>query len=423
MTGGLVHCRRPEDPLSAPESPDMKTPTPSTSSDTLSRRSFLEGSVAVAAAAAIPGGAHAAGSDAIRIGLVGCGGRGLGAAMQAVAAAPGVVIAAVGDRFTDQLASATTSLAATCGRQFAPTGLFHGPRAADDVIKAEIDAVILATPPCFRPLELAAAIRHGRHAYAEAPIGTDAAGIAAAAVVVEQGLRRGLSLASGLHLRHHEATRETVAAIADGAIGRVRKATVVQHLGAAWQRPLPPGTSAEDARIRNWITDERLSGGPLLADLVQALDRAAWALGGPTPLDAVASFGPSALPSGTDDRRVPVVRIRFVGGTELEASIVRREGIDTTVIETVTGDAGTADLRAGTLPGRAMRPRAATATGHAACMASFVDSLRAGSRRDDLATACRSTMLAALARAAIAAGGEPVAWSRLWRPAAAATPA
>jgi predicted dehydrogenase len=214
-----------------------------------------------------------------------------------------------------------------------------------------------------------------------------------------------------------------VAAITAGAIGHVQRATVIQHLGAAWQRPLPPGTSSHDARIRNWIGDERLSGGPFLADLVQALDRAAWALGEPTPLDAVASFGPPALPSGLDDRRVPVVRIRFVNGTELQASIVRRAGIETTVVETVTGDAGTADLRAGTLPGGAMRPRAAAAAGHAACMASFVDSLLAGSPRGDLATACRSTMLAALARAAVAAGGEPVAWSRLWRPAAAATPA
>lgn len=400
----------------------MKIPTPSTSSDTLSRRSFLEGSIAMAAAATLPGGAHAAGSDAVRIGLVGCGGRGLGAAMQAVAAAPGVVITALGDRFADQLDAAATALADACGRQFAPTGLFHGDRAAVDVIEADIDAVILATPPCFRPAELVAAVRHGRHAYAEAPIGTDAAGIAAAALAVDQGLRQGLSLASGLHLRHHEATRETVAAIAAGAIGRVRRAAVIHHLGAAWRRPLPPGTSADDARIRNWIVDGRLSGGPFLADLVHALDRAAWALGEPTPLDAAVTFGPPALPAGADDRRVPTVRIRFVGGTALEAAVVRREGIDTGIVETVTGDSGTADLRTGTLPSRARRSPGSTTAGHAACMASFVESLRGGRRRDDLAIACRSTMLAALAGAAVAAGGEPVAWSRLWRPAAAAMP-
>lgn len=389
----------------------MTTPTPSTSSDTLSRRAFLETSLAVAAAAAIPGGAHAAGSDALRVGLVGCGGRGLGAAVHAVTSAPGVVITALGDRFADQLHSAATALSAVCGRLFAPAGLFHGAEAADDVIASDIDAVILASPPCFRPAELAAAVRHGRHAYAEAPVGIDAAGVRAAAAAVQEGLGRGLSLASGLHSRHHEPTRQVVAAIAAGTIGAARRATVAHHLGLAWHRPVRPDVSAEEAMLRNWIADERLSGGPFLVDLIHAIDRAAWALGEPTPVDATAACPPPAFPVPATDRRVPAVRIRFVGGQVLDASIVRRQGIETSVVETVDGDAGTADLRT---------PLAGS---HAASMASFIDSLREGARRDDLATACRSTMLAVLAGAAVAAGERPVAWRSLWQPAAAAEPA
>jgi len=392
----------------------------SPSATTVNRRSFLEGSVALAAATAIPGGAFAAGSDRIRVGLVGCGGRGVGAALQAIAADAGVVIAALGDRFADQLdAAAATLAAAGCGR-FA-SGLFHGERAAEFVIGSEIDAVILATPPCFRPAEIAAAVRAGRHVYAEAPVGIDAVGVRFAAAAVEEGQRRGLSLASGLPSRHHAPTRSTVAAVASGSIGRPLRAVAIHHLGLPWVRPRQLGWSAEEAASRNWIGDERLSGGAFLEHLVQAVDRCSWALGEPTPLMATAIPAAVALPRPLHRGIEAAARISFAGGTTLEVGIIRREGIEDRVEEAVLGSRGDADLRRCMIGGEAFAGAPGDAGGHATCMASFIESLKGGLHREDLAAACRSTMLAVMARSA-AASGAPVAWHDLWRPSSAPLP-
>lgn len=386
----------------------------SSAASPVSRRSFLEGSVAVAAAAALPGGAFAAGSDRIRIGLVGCGGRGVGAAAQAVAADEGVVVAALGDTFADQLTSAATALSASCGSRFAPAGLFHGPDAAEFVIAADLDAVILATPPAFRPAEIARAVEAGRHTYAEAPLGVDAAGVRVAAAAVEAGRRRGLSLASGLQSRHLPGVCATVAAVAAGHIGRPLRGTAIHHLGLPWMRPVQPGWSADEARLRNWIDDEQFSGGHFLDDLVHALDRCSWALGEPTPLEATAVIPPAPLPSPAARGTAATVRIAFADGSTLEAGVVRREGIEDRIEEVIEGSRGRADLRRGTVAGVPVPAAGVVAGGHAACMASFIASLRGGPARADLATACRSTMLAVMAQTAVTTG-TPVAWHDLWQ--------
>lgn len=375
-----------------------------------SRRSFLHASVAAAAAATFPGGVFAAGRDRLRLGLVGCGGRGVGAALQAVAADGGVTITALGDLFADQLADAVAALAAA-GRA-APGDLFHGPRAADLVIGAEIDAVILATPPGFRPAEIAAAVRAGRHVYAEAPIGVDAAGVRAAAAAVAEGRSRGLSLASGLPSRHHGPTRAAIGAIAAGTIGRPVAALAIRQTGLPWARPVQPGWSAEEAAVRNWVADPRLSGGCFLADLVGAIDRCVWGLGEPTPLHAVAVSPEAAWPEPPARGIEAAARISFTDGSTLRAEVVRREGIEDRVEELVIGSRGTIDLRR---PGGGAATRlAGDAAGHAACMASFVASIRSGRHRDDLDRACRTTMLAVLATTAVEAAG-PTRWDDLWR--------
>jgi len=110
------------------------------------------------------------------------------------------------------------------------------------------------------------------------------------------------------------------------------------------------------------------------------------------------------------------VRIAFVDGTSLEAGIVRREGIEDRVAEAIQGSRGIADLRRCTVADDAALPiPTGEASGHAACMASFIESLRNKPPRTDLAAACRSTMLAVMARSA-ATGEGTVAWHELWRP-------
>ncbi|MFM7207446.1 MAG: Gfo/Idh/MocA family protein [Planctomycetaceae bacterium] len=372
-----------------------RTPT---TAPRLDRREFLQGSIrgsiAAAAAAACPAGAFAGGSDSIKVGLVGCGGRGVGAAAQAAAADPAVQIVALGDMFRDQVGRAAETLSATHGRQFAPACLLHGPDAGELVIQADVDAVILATPPCFRPSEIAAAVRAGRHVYAEPPIGVDEQGILTAAELVATGLRLGLSLAGGLHSRHHEPARSAVAGVAAGGIGRPLRGIAIHRLGLPWRR------ADTDDLLRNWIHHEQVSGGPLLWHHLHALDRVHWALGEPAPLAAVALAADAVLPQPAGGRQEPTVRITCAGGVTLDVGVVRRAGIDDGIVEAVVGEAGTLDLR-----------KQAGVGGHAASMASFIRSLRGGPRTD-LAAACRSTRLASLVRAAAAAGGETIPWNR-----------
>ena len=118
----------------------------SPSATTVNRRSLLEGSVALAAATAIPGGAFAAGSDRIRVGLVGCGGRGVGAALQAIAADAGVVIAALGDRFADQLDAAAATLASTAASCTSRSSICTQRATPDTAPTAALDTA--RGPPC-----------------------------------------------------------------------------------------------------------------------------------------------------------------------------------------------------------------------------------------------------------------------------------
>jgi predicted dehydrogenase len=186
-------------------------------------------------------------------------------------------------------------------------------------------------------------------------------------------------------------------------------------------RPRQLGWSAEEAAIRNWIGDEQLSGGVFLEHLVHAVDRCSWALGEPTPLMATAIPAAVALPRLPNRGIESAARIAFAGGTTLEIGIIRREGIEDRVEEAVLGSRGGADLRHCAIGGQAFAAAPGDASGHATSMTSFIESLKGGQHRDDLAAACRSTMLAVMARSA-AASGAPVAWHDLWRPSLAPLP-
>ncbi|MCE9630922.1 MAG: Gfo/Idh/MocA family oxidoreductase [Planctomycetia bacterium] len=385
----------------------------------VSRRSFLGGSLGTAALASLPtGGVFAAGSDVIRVGVVGCGGRGTGAALQAVAAEPGVVVTALGDLFTDHLAVSAEILASRLGDRFAcpDDSRFTGAAAGFDVIASDIDMVILATPPHLRPAHVAAAIQAGRHVYCETPAAVDAAGTRSILALADEARRRGLSFAAGLHSRHDMRLERTIARVLDGSIGRPVRGVATARLGLPWRRGPLSGRTATDTAARNWITDQAASGGSFVEHHIHALDRLLWAFGDVAPIAALPIDAPLVLPSHVTGGPPAATTVRFVfaGGGSLDAGIERREGTTTEAVETVTGTRGEADLRTHAVSGRSPRPLAEGSLGsHAACMASMVRSLTSGRRVDDLATLCRSTMVALLGREA-AEAARPVAWSELW---------
>jgi myo-inositol 2-dehydrogenase/D-chiro-inositol 1-dehydrogenase len=392
----------------------------------VNRRSFLGGSLAAVAASAVPGGAFAAGSDRVRIGLVGCGGRGTGAALQAATADPGVVITALGDLFSDQVDATTAMLSASLGRRFdcPAERRFAAADAGLRVIASDVDAVILATPPYLRPGHVVAAVQAGRHVFCETPTAVDAAGVRTMLAVADLARTRGLSFVSGFHSRHHAPTVATITRILEGEIGRPLRGVAISHIGLPWRREPQPGSTPAETVQRNWITDDRLSGGGFVEHHVHAIDRAIWALGDDAPTAATAVHAEAFLPPAVATPTTATIHYRFADGRSLEACLVRREDIEMRIEESLEATAGRADLRQHTLVGNILRDPARSgsdgrhgdgqvASGHAAGVASLVRALRSGRRVDDLETACRSTMIAVMGRMASESRDE-VSWHDLW---------
>jgi predicted dehydrogenase len=359
------------------------------------RRSFLGGTCAaagsLAATVAAPrpaGGWFAAGSDRLRVGLIGCGGRGTGAAAQAAAADPAVRVTALADLFADQVDAALAVLDRTCGAAVAcPTaGRFTGQDAWRRLMEADLDVVILATSPDARPAQAAAAVAAGRHVYCEAPAAIDAAGVAVIHAAFDKATAAGLAVGSGLAWRHDPTTIRAVAAIRDGAIGIPVAAVATSRLGPAWRRAPAPGLTPAEAAHREWISSARLSGGDFVEHQVHALDKLLWALGDEAPV--------LAEPSVATPTAGVAVRYRFADGRVLDAGLVRRPGGTDRIEEQVRGTRGGCDLRAaGTGAGR-----------HRRSMAAFIGSIRGGTPLAEGQALCRSTLAAILGREAAAAG-------------------
>ncbi|MEA2735442.1 MAG: myo-inositol 2-dehydrogenase / D-chiro-inositol 1-dehydrogenase, partial [Humisphaera sp.] len=188
----------------------------------ISRRNLIKTSAAVTAAATFASlgsnFAHAAaGSDTIRVGLVGCGGRGSGAAGDCTLPNDRVVLVALGDVFQDRVDSAKEKLAATLGDKYQvkPEQCFTGFDAYKKVIASDVDLVILATPPGFRPMHIAAAIDADKHVFAEKPVAVDAAGVRSVLESAKKFKEKKKAFVAGAQRRHQAEYIETIQRIHD----------------------------------------------------------------------------------------------------------------------------------------------------------------------------------------------------------------
>jgi len=395
----------------------------------VSRRSFLAGTALAthAVVGTLPaGGLFAAGEQRLRVGLVGCGGRGTGAALQAMQADSMVRVVALGDAFADQIASSSEVLASAGGQFDCPEERrFVGPDAYRRVIDSGVDVVLLAAPPHTRPLHLEAAVAAGKHVYCEKPVAIDAAGFVRAAAAAARGRAAGLSLVSGFCFRRDARTMEMVSRIHGGAIGMPRLVQAHAAIGLPWRRPVDIGHEAGEWPLRNWISFARFSGGHFVDQHVQAIDRAAWVMGDVAPLMAESlAGGHGALHSDAhpshdsaaigDCQAATAVRYTFADGRVIEASIDRRERFADRIVETVVGSAGNCDLVRGVIAGR-RGWSAAEQQGPGrffAGMATLVEAVLSGRGVHDGDTMCRSTLMAVMGRMATEAGRR-VTWSEL----------
>jgi predicted dehydrogenase len=250
--------------------------------DPVTRRDFLRTSAVLAAAPLSVGrSAHAAGSEEIRAGVIGCGGRGTGAAVNLLDASPRARIAALGDVFPDRLETCRAALADHGERGRVPPGAcFSGFDACRGVLAADVDVVILATPPHFRPIHFAAAVAAGRHVFMEKPVAVDAPGVRRVLAAADEADRRGLTVVAGTQRRHEACYREAIERVEhDLVIGRVLSGRVTWNMGGLWSFPRRDSWSDMEWQLRNWLYFTWLSGDHIVEQHVHNLDVANWVIG------------------------------------------------------------------------------------------------------------------------------------------------
>ena len=253
------------------------------------RRTFLmhAGAVAAASTVELAHVAHASGSDTLKVGLVGCGGRGTGAAEQALAADKNVRLVAMADAFSDYLENSLAALKSsphTDRVDVPPDRRYVGFDAYKNVID-QVDVVLLTTPPGFRPLHLGYAVEKGVHSFVEKPVATDATGVRKVLALCDEAKSRNLALVSGLCWRYHQPRRETMARVRDGAIGDIVAVETTYDSTGVWEPKKARDEVGSDMeyQMRNWYYHCWLSGDHIVEQAVHALDTMAWALGDEPP--------------------------------------------------------------------------------------------------------------------------------------------
>lgn len=322
-------------------------PTPST------RRRFLEGSsvavVGTLAALALPPVVHAAGSDLIKVGLIGCGGRGSGAAAQALKADANVKLWAMADAFEDRLESSLKSLANVEGTEgkidVPPERRFTGFEAYREVI-ACCDVVLLCSPPQFRPLHLKAAVDAGKHVFAEKPCAVDAPGVRSVLATCQEAKQKGLSVVSGLCLRYDNSFRQTISRIHDGAVGQIHTLQANDYRGGIWVKPREPDWSDMTWQMRNWYYFTWLSGDFNVEQHVHFLDVCAWAMKDQYPVKAI-GMGGRAVRTGPEFGQIYdhfSVIYEWADGAKLYSNCRQQPGCKNDLSAHVVGSRGRAQL-------------------------------------------------------------------------------
>lgn len=263
------------------------------------RRRFLKtGSMAAMMGAVAPyvkivPKAFAANSDTIKVGLIGCGGRGSGAAGQAISADNNVMLTAMGDVFEDRLRGSHDALKKEHGEKVnvVPEKKFIGLDAYKKVLASDVDLVILTTPPGFRPLHLAAAVEAGKHIFCEKPMATDAPGVRSIMESVKKAKQKKLAIVAGFCWRYNLGEREFFKRIHGGEIGELRSLENVYNTGPIWVHPRVAGQTDMEYELRNWYYFTWLSGDHIVEQAVHSIDKMAWAMKDVPPVSCFATGG------------------------------------------------------------------------------------------------------------------------------------
>jgi predicted dehydrogenase len=261
-----------------------------------SRRNFVKASSAITAGTLLASpyvGKAVQKNKTIKIGLVGIGGRGSGAAAQAMNADPNVALTAIGDLFEDRIKLRSRILKARGRDKYQVTDetTFTGFDAYKKVIDSGVDVVILTTPPAFRPQHLEYAIEKGVHCFFEKPVAVDAKGVRKVIELAKKAKEKNLNFMSGFCWRHHIPKQEVFGKILDGDLGQVNAMYSTYNGGEVWKKKREDGWHDLEAQTRNWNAHLWLSGDSIVEQAVHCIDMMQWAMGEALPTHAEGSGG------------------------------------------------------------------------------------------------------------------------------------
>ncbi|TWT65023.1 Gfo/Idh/MocA family protein [Allorhodopirellula solitaria] len=271
--------------------PPSSATTPSTGSDSsATRRGFLQNSSLLAgttlgagaglSAMAIPT-AHAAGDDVIRVVLIGCGGRGTGAADQIMNTKGNVKLVAVHDAFESKARNTIKRLSSRHGDKVdvPEDQIFSDLDGYKQAIDVDCDLVVIATPPGFKPQQFEYAVNKGRHVFMEKPVAVDAPGVRRVLKSVEESKKKNLMVGIGLQRRHEPVYKETISRIHDGAIGDVISQQVYWNGNGIWYRNKKDDQNEMEFQTNNWYHFNWVSGDQICEQHIHNLDVGCWVKG------------------------------------------------------------------------------------------------------------------------------------------------
>lgn len=307
---------------------------------------MLAGGAIVATPSSLAAGVHACGSDTIRIGLVGCGKRGTAAAIEILnTTGGGVELVAMADPFAHQMQRAYRTINSRhAGGVSVDRNRFSGLDGYRELLRCDLDLVVLATPPVFRPEQFEAAVAAGKHIFMEQPVAIDAAGAARVLAAGKLAAARGLAVQAGFQRRHELRYQRGIEAIEQGAIGDLVYARTYRNGGRTVASATVSSESPWEDQLRNWRDLPALAGGPLVRGCVHQLDLINW-LAGHSPLEAHGQ----ALVSSKHDQTSHHLGIEYTypGGFKLIAQARQMAGCWEHSGEYVHGTRGTAELSNG----------------------------------------------------------------------------
>lgn len=371
--------------------------------------------------------AHAVGNGVIRLGLIGCGGRGTGAARNALATGKDVKLVAMADVFEEQVTSSMEALKKQgLADQLQVPGerRFVGFDAFQNLLATGVDAVILATPPGFRPLHFDAAARAGIHSFLEKPVAVDAPGVRRVRSAAAEARKKGLSVIVGLEEHFDKSYQQFMTEISNGAIGKINKLNAIIRLTdlprrrqrSALDKQLRRPITEMDFQMRNWYPFAWLSGDMIVEMLVHKIDTCLWAVGGPP--QSVRGRAERREHTSSDCGNISdflSVKFLYADGGEMLAEICSLTGIASEWRASIEGEKGVA-----TAPGRIVDRQGQVIWSYAGPkpdsyqeeMNQWCASIRRGKPLNTVDSAADSTLVAIMGRTAAYTGRE-VTWAEI----------